>query len=185
MPTRPSTRLRLRAALRLRQPRVQADHLDDLVADRCAPARARSSAPGRSCRSRGRGCRACGGRVGASLARSTVDAVPAVQDDLAADDAAGPAQQSAGSSEAVIDLPQPDSPTTQRVRLRWSTRSSPSTALHDALAGEEMRREVPDLEENRRPSRPRSLRVGIGGVAQAVAEEVEGEHGDDHGDARE
>ena len=62
----------------------------------------------------------------------------------------------------------------------------PVDRLHHALAGEEMGLAGPRISSRMSAiAAPQTVRIGIGRVAQAVAEEVEGEHGDDHGEARE
>ena len=48
---------------------------------------------------------------------------------------------------AVTDLPQPDSPTMPSVLPSLDREETPSTALHDALAREEVRPQVVDLEQ--------------------------------------
>ncbi len=48
---------------------------------------------------------------------------------------------------AVTDLPEPDSPTTQSVLPRCSSKETPSTALNEARARREIGLEILDLED--------------------------------------
>ena len=84
---------------------------------------------------------------------------------------------------AVTLLPQPLSPTTQSVLPRRSVKLDVVDRLDDFVPGLEPGAEVLHLEHDVAVPRSRHARfnvigVGVGGVAQAVAEEVEGEHGD-------
>ena len=87
--------------------------------------------------------------------------------------AAGAAPQAAASritASAVIDLPEPDSPTSPMTSPGATERS---TALQDRRAADRQR-QVLDLEQAHR----RAPRARVEDVGDAVAEQVEAEHGE-------
>ena len=79
-------------------------------------------------------------------------------------------------------LPEPVSPTMPTTSPASTVRSTPSTAWSGPRAVPELDREVADLEQRHGAQ---LLQLGVERVAQAVAEQVEGQHGDQDGEARE
>ena len=86
---------------------------------------------------------------------------------------------------AATLLPQPLSPTTPRVSPRLRRSVDASHRPDGALAGRTRSLRFLDLEQRRHRLlvMPSAVAVGVGGVAQTVAEEVERQHRDDDGDA--
>ena len=185
MPTRPQQPDRRLAPRRLGERRCSRIISDDLVADRVhgrqrghrlledhGDARCRGSRGSPRCsasawRGRSPSRRGCASRISPATIR------PGSRTSFRID-------------QALIDLPQPDSPTTDKVLPRRSTRSSAVDRLHHALAGEEIGLQVRAPRAAMSATSPAStVRIGIGRVAQAVAEEVQGEHRRDDREAGE
>ena len=82
---------------------------------------------------------------------------------------------------AVTDLPEPDSPTTPSVCPGSRVKRHAVDGLDDAVAGEEVHLEVVDFEK--RAARL-LLHLHVEGVAQAVAQQDERQHGGEDGEAR-
>ena len=88
---------------------------------------------------------------------------------------------------AVTDLPEPDSPTRQTISPAPTANETSSTALARSRAGAAAHRQALDVEDglavSHRHIAPRQLRIER--VAQAVAQHVDGEHGEREEDAGE
>ena len=112
-----------------------------------------------------------------SLAAS-LEQVLAVEEDLARLDAAGRGDEAAGSRATVTLLPQPDSPDQAQDLAAVDVEVDAVHRPHHAVAGVEGGGQA--LTSRRGAPRCRSRRhvtgsAGVEGVAQAVAEEVEGQ----------
>ena len=94
-------------------------------------------------------------------------------------------RSASGPTAPVTVLPQPDSPTTQTRLAATDGEVDAVDRLHDAVVGGEMGLEPPDLEQRvRSASASITSPSRIERVAQAVADEVDGEHGQEDRGAR-
>lgn len=93
------------------------------------------------------------------------------------------------TERAMTLLPHPDSPTTARTSPRPMVRSTPSTArtIPSSSSNPVCRSSISSSVSGCFIASPYvyGLLVRVGGVAQSVADEVHGEHGDEHRDAGE
>ena len=80
----------------------------------------------------------------------------------------------------ATDLPEPDSPTIASTSPRIDRQRTPSTARNGAVPGGEFDGEIADV-ERAAPSASPQLRIER--IAQAVADQIDGEHGDQDGEA--
>ena len=169
---------------------VQAHHLDDLVADRVQRARTNSSAPERSSRRTPPRMARIAAPVRSRARRGRSAPRPrAVRENLGRSSPPS-AASGAGSSCAVIVLPQPNSPTRPKVSPSPIEKVDAVRRREQARLELERHAQVLHLDQGRRRQpvegtvgHRSALPIGIDGVAQAVAEEVEGDD-DEHDEGR-